>query len=165
MSKVESFSPSIDKDSRILILGSMPGVQSIKAQQYYANPRYQFWRMIYTIFSMPLDQDYNHRILFTRQKGIALWDVISSCNRVGSLDANIENETVHDVKGLLENYPNLRLVAFNGTKAFEVYKKQVGFDDEGVDYRVFPSTSPANTMAFEDKLEAWRTIIDYLSYD
>lgn len=163
MSKVESFHPSIDARSRILILGSIPGVKSIKEQQYYANPRNQFWRIIYSIFSTPLDQDYNDRIFFIRKKGIALWDVISTCYREGSLDSNIENETVNNFRGLFDNYPNLKLVAFNGTKAFEVYKKRVGFDLTRVDYKLLPSTSPAYTMKFESKLKEWETIADYLT--
>lgn len=163
MSKVESFDPSIDAKSRILILGSMPGVKSIEEQQYYANPRNQFWRIIYSIFSAPLDQDYNDRIFFIRKKGIALWDVIRTCYREGSLDSNIENETVNDFRGLFNNYPNLKLVAFNGTKAFEVYKKHVGFDMTRVDYKLLPSTSPANTMKFDSKLQEWETIADYLT--
>ncbi|MEL1134312.1 DNA-deoxyinosine glycosylase [Desulfitobacterium sp. THU1] len=163
MSKVESFAPSIDDRSRILILGSMPGVKSIKEQQYYANPRNHFWKIIYSIFSTPLDQEYNDRIFFIREKGIALWDVISTCYRVGSLDSNIENETVNDFRGLIDNYPNLKLVVFNGTKAFEVYKKRVGFDQPSIDYKLLPSTSPANTMKFEAKLKEWGTIVDYLT--
>lgn len=161
MSKVESFSPWNDKRSRILILGSMPGVQSIKKQQYYANPRNQFWPIIYSLFSEPLDRNYNERIFFIQEKGIALWDVIRTCCRTGSLDSKIESETVNDFKGLFNNYPNLKLVAFNGTKAFEVYKKRVGFDLASIEYKLLPSTSPANTMKFETKLKEWRAITDY----
>jgi hypoxanthine-DNA glycosylase len=163
MNEVESFPPCIDTNSRVLILGSMPGVQSIEAQQYYANPRNQFWLIVYSIFSMPLDQDYNERISFIRKKGIALWDVIRTCYRVGSLDSNIENEKVNDFKWLYMNYPNLKLVAFNGTKAFAVYKKRVGFDLNRVVYKLLPSTSPANTMKFEEKLKEWEAIVEYLT--
>ena len=162
MNKVESFHPIIDAGSRILILGSMPGVKSIEEQRYYAHSRNQFWRIIYSIFSIPLGQNYNDRIHFLSSKGIALWDVINTCTRIGSLDSNIENESVNDFSRLFNDYPNLRLVAFNGTKAFEVYKRRVGFDIASVQYKLLPSTSPANTMRFEEKLEKWRAIEDYL---
>ena len=163
MSNLESFSPIIDARSRILILGSMPGAKSIEEQQYYANPRNQFWQIIYSLFSTPIDHDYNDRILFLRNKGIALWDVISTCTRVGSLDPKIENESVNDFSKLFEDYPNIKLVAFNGTKAFEVYKRRVSFDQTSIDYRLLPSTSPANTRKFEAKQKEWEKILDYIS--
>lgn len=162
MSYVESFYPIIDATSRVLVLGSMPGVQSIIEQRYYANPHNQFWRIIYSLFMTPLDLDYDTRIQFIRKKGIALWDVIETCQRKGSLDSNIENEIVNDFESLFNNYPNLKLVAFNGTKAFETYRKWVGFELAQVDYKQLPSTSPANTIKFEEKLKQWEVILDYL---
>lgn len=162
MSYVESFYPIIDATSRVLVLGSMPGVQSIMEQQYYANPHNQFWRIIYSLFMTPLDLDYDTRIQFIRKKGIALWDVIETCQRKGSLDSNIENEIVNDFESLFNNYPNLKLIAFNGTKAFGTYRKWVGFELAQVDYKQLPSTSPANTIKFEEKLKQWEIILDYL---
>lgn len=163
MSNVESFYPIIDTTSRVLVLGSMPGVQSIMEQRYYANPKNQFWRLIYSIFMTPLDTNYDNRIQFIQKKGIALWDVIETCHRVGSLDSNIENEIVNDFQNLFNNYPNLKLVAFNGSKAFETYRKRVGFALARIDYKPLPSTSPANTIKFEEKLKQWGIIVDYLN--
>jgi TDG/mug DNA glycosylase family protein len=162
MGYVESFYPVIDAKSRVLVLGSMPGVQSIMEQRYYANPHNQFWRIIYSLFEKPLDSDYDNRIQFVREKGIALWDVIETCQRVGSLDSNIEKEVVNDFKSLFNNYPNLRLLAFNGTKAFGTYRKSVGLELARVDYKQLPSTSPANTLKFEEKFKQWEVILDYL---
>ena len=90
-------------------------------------------------------------------------DVIRTCYRVGSLDSNIENEKVNDFEWLYRNYPNLKLVAFNGTKAFAVYKRKVGFDLNRLAYKLLPSTSPANTMKFAEKLKEWETIVEPLS--
>lgn len=158
MKEVNSFQPIINKEARILVLGSMPGVQSLQAQQYYANPRNQFWRIIYTLFAVPYDPNYSKRIDFIQNKGIALWDVIEKCQRTGSLDSNIQKPAVNDFKKLFIYYPELKLIAFNGTKSFELFKKHVGLEREGMVYKLLPSTSPANTMSFEDKMEQWQII-------
>jgi len=162
MSEVGSFQPIINPNSRVLVLGSMPGVQSITEQKYYANPRNQFWEIIYEVFSTPLEQCYDSRLEFIRNKGIALWDVIDKCRRIGSLDSNIENASVNDFEFLYSNYPNLKLVVFNGAKAHELYKKQVGCNRSNLDYKLLPSTSPAHTMKYEEKLKQWSIIADYL---
>lgn len=163
MDKAESFQPIIDQRARVLILGSMPGVQSLNEQRYYANPRNHFWRIMQAILSMPGGLDYEDRIEFLQQTGVALWDVIASCERRGSLDTHIKNETVNDFDNLFLAYPAIRLVAFNGTKAFTVYKKRVefgGMDD--ITYKLMPSTSAANTIPFEHKCQQWRVILDFL---
>ncbi len=162
MNKVESFEPIIDPSARVLILGSMPGVQSLHEQRYYANPNNHFWSIIYAVFSMPIEVEYEKRIQFLRDKRIALWDVIKSCDRVGSLDTNIKDETVNDFEQLFACYPSLKLIVFNGQKAFATYKKHVGFDLLEAEYLSLPSTSPANTMKFENKLEQWKLILEYV---
>lgn len=162
MSKVESFKPIIDTASRVLVLGSMPGVQSLREQRYYANPNNQFWRIVYSLFTMPFDPDYDSRVRFILSKGIALWDVIETCYREGSSDSNIKNEKVNDFPSLFADYHNLALVVFNGTKAFETYMKQVGFELARIEYQHLPSTSPAYTIKFEEKLKQWEMILDYL---
>jgi len=162
MSEIESFKSIINHTSRVLVLGSMPGVQSLKEQRYYANPNNHFWRIIYAIFNKPLDSDYDKRIHFIQNKGIALWDVIETCHRVGSLDARIKNEVVNDFRQLFSDYPNLVMVVFNGVKAFETYKKRVGFGLSPIEYIQLPSTSPANTIKFEEKLKQWKVMLDYL---
>jgi TDG/mug DNA glycosylase family protein len=121
----------------------MPGAQSITEQKYYANPRNQFWKIIYAVLSTPFEQCYESRLEFIQNKGIALWDVIDKCRRIGSLDSNIEKASVNDFESLYSNYPNLKLVVFNGAKAHELYKKQVGFNRSDLNYKLLPSTSPA----------------------
>ncbi|MDQ7096781.1 DNA-deoxyinosine glycosylase [Desulfosporosinus sp. PR] len=162
MSRVQSFQPIIDRQARVLILGSMPGVQSLREQQYYANPHNQFWRILYTLFSSPLDLDYSRRLKFIEDKGIALWDVIAACNREGSLDTNIKNETVNDFPTLFNTCSNLTAVVFNGTKAYETYRKRVGFNLPNLIYKQLPSTSPANTLGFAEKLKQWAIILSFL---
>lgn len=157
--KIRSFPPIIDGRSRLLILGSMPGVESLRLQQYYANPRNQFWAMIFTIFHAPPSQDYEKKISFLKSKKIALWDVIENCQREGSLDSNIREEKVNDFRGLFKAYPDIETVIFNGGKAYETYKKWVGFDAvKDLAYLKLGSSSPANTKRMEDKLKEWSII-------
>jgi G:T/U mismatch-specific DNA glycosylase len=99
---------------------------------------------------------------FILNMGIALWDVIDKCRRIGSLDSNIEKAAVNDFESLYSKYPNLKLVVFNGAKAYELYKKQVGCNRSDLDYKLLPSTSPAHTMKYEEKLKQWSVIADYL---
>ncbi|AFM40770.1 G:T/U mismatch-specific DNA glycosylase [Desulfosporosinus acidiphilus SJ4] len=160
---LHSFQPIIDSTSRILILGSMPGVQSLKEQRYYANPQNQFWRILYTIFSVPFDSDYQQRISFIRSQRIALWDVIATCHREGSLDSNIKDERVNDFHRLFETCTALTLVLFNGAKAYEIFKKRVGFNFSNLSFRQLPSTSPANTIKLEEKINQWAIIREFLA--
>ncbi|KLU66669.1 uracil DNA glycosylase superfamily protein [Desulfosporosinus acididurans] len=159
---LQSFLPIIDYTSRILVLGSMPSVQSLREQQYYANPRNQFWRIIYTIFSASLESDYIRRIEFIRSKRIALWDVIATCHREGSLDSKIKGEKANDFHQLFNTYTNLELVVFNGSKAYATFRKQVGFDFTNVSFKQLPSTSPANTIKLEEKICQWSIIRSFL---
>lgn len=87
--KIKSFEPLVDKESKVLILGSMPGVMSLNKQQYYGNPRNHFWKIIYSLFNEVEDELYEQKKAFLLRKGIALWDVINNCYREGSLDSNI----------------------------------------------------------------------------
>ncbi|HZW81975.1 MAG TPA: DNA-deoxyinosine glycosylase [Candidatus Deferrimicrobium sp.] len=163
MSEAKSFQPIIDPTSKVLILGSMPGVQSLEQQKYYANPQNQFWRIIYSIFDTPLDPDYQHRIAFIKGKGIGLWDVLESCDREGSLDSNIRNEKANDFVSLFKTFPNIHCVLFNGTKAYEAFRKGVGFDRFGsTTFKRMPSTSPANAQKFEQKLSEWYVLLNYI---
>lgn len=162
----KSFEPVIRSSSRILILGSMPGEESLRKREYYGNPRNQFWRILYSLFGREKDEVYEKRLEFALEHKIALWDVIESCQREGSLDSNIKEPSPHDFAWLYETYPQIQGVVFNGGKAYEVYRRQVGLMlKEGLGYLALPSTSPANTLRYEDKLEKWRSIIEYLGED
>ena len=164
MSQVTSFLPQLDFSTRILVLGSMPGVQSLRQQQYYANHLNQFWRIIYSIFDAPLDQEYDKRLEFIKSKGIGLWDVLESCIRSGSLDSSIKSEKVNDFGDLLQSHPNIKYVLFNGTKAYEAFRKGIGFERfDSIGFFKLPSTSTANTEKFDQKLKEWTSIFDLIS--
>lgn len=164
MDRQRSFAPIIGEGSKVLILGSMPGKRSLEEQQYYAYPGNQFWKLIYWIFEIPMDQDYDKRVQFLKDKGIALWDVIESCYRKGSLDSEIREEKVNDFNGLFEKYSNVKLVAFNGAKAYHTFEKRVGFNFPNIVIKQLPSTSPANVMSFERKTKEWEIIRSFISH-
>lgn len=158
---LSSFLPIVDEHSRVLILGSMPGVESLRLQQYYANPRNQFWKIIYSLFNKEPNSNYEERIAFIKSKKIAVWDVIETCYREGSLDSNIQAEKVNDFSALFEAYPNLKTVLFNGGKAYETYKKWIGFGTiPNLTFHKLTSSSPANTRKYEEKLREWVVIQD-----
>lgn len=159
--------PVIDSSTKVLIVGSMPGKQSLEKQQYYGNPRNHFWPILGEILEVNIPDDYERRLKLLKSNHIGLWDTIESCERKGSLDAAIRNEKPNDFKALFEQYPNIELVLFNGGKAFEVFKKHIGFEVlVGRAYQKMPSTSPIpgkNIKSFEEKLEDWRVMQSYLS--
>ncbi|WP_373232845.1 DNA-deoxyinosine glycosylase [Cohnella sp.] len=163
--KVESFPPVIDSHSRILILGSMPGAASLKAYQYYGNPRNYLWTILYALFGggRKPDPEYENRLSFALSHGIALWDAIAICEREGSLDSNIRQVIPNDIPGLLRRYPGVITLVCNGTKSFTELNKHYGSDPEIMQRAVLrmPSTSPIPTKHYrglEDRLEAWRGI-------
>jgi len=163
MALCKSFPPIINTESRVLILGSMPGGVSLQKQQYYAHPNNKFWTIIFSVLEITMPNSYEERVECIRKRGIAVWDVIASCNREGSLDSAIKDEVANELSALFECYPEIRLVAFNGIKARQVYKKYVDLrPDKQVEYITLPSTSPALTKSLEDKIKAWRVIAKYL---
>ena len=146
MNNCKSFKPSIDNNSRILILGSMPGVKSLEEQQYYAHPQNRFWKVMGNICNEPKlpELDYETRLKILLNNNIALWDTIKSCKREGSLDSDIQNEKPNDIRKLLKTYPNIETICLNGNKSYIAYKKY--FPDLLGKYTCLkmPSTSPAN---------------------
>ena len=162
MSSIQSFEPVIDDQSKIIILGSIPGVQSLEKQQYYGNARNQFWEIIYTLLGATPDSDYADKKLFLLNNSIALWDVIDSCCREGSLDSDIKNERVNDFGSLFKIYPNIKAVFFNGQKAYKIFKKKVGLNFADKKFYNFPSTSPAYTLALDKKIESWKDLLNEL---
>lgn len=159
MKILKSFPPVINSSSRVLVLGSMPGTESLLKNQYYANNRNHFWKIIYALFDSEPDQSYEKRISFLLSKNIALWDVIDNCSREGSLDSKIKNEQPNDLEGLIRSYPGIKYILFNGTKAYDSFRKHPGFNELwGLTYIKLPSTSPAHAVKFENKLIAWSVI-------
>jgi len=143
--KKSGFSPIIDKNTEILILGSLPSDISIKTGEYYANPQNQFWRIIFAIFNngIPLYQYHEKTNLLLKNK-IGLWDVLTEADRKGSLDSNIQSEILNDFSGLFKDYPNIRKLAFNGDKAFKFYlRMKAGVPQK--ELVLLTSSSSANT--------------------
>lgn len=160
---IQGFAPVIDQHSHILILGSMPSEESLRRQEYYANPRNQFWRIMEILFSSENIIPYIQKLEFVLRHQLALWDVIAACERAGSLDSNIKSPEPNAFAELFIQYPNLHFVAFNGQKAFDIYRRKVGFNlKEGLIYQPLPSTSPANTMSLERKVDEWKILKDWL---
>lgn len=162
MSLAEGFPPVARPDARILILGSLPGQRSIAEQQYYAHPQNAFWRIMEALFGV--SGDYEQRCRQITENGIALWDVLHSSVRPGSMDADIQlqSASVNDFETFLVEHPDIRLIAFNGKKAEQLFGRLVGAEPAGphIRRRGLPSTSPAYaSMSFSGKLTAWRAAL------
>lgn len=161
-------SPVIGKDSRILILGTMPGDESLRLQQYYAHRNNQFWRILGEVYGEPVAADYSKRLEFLHRKGLALWDVLRSADRAGSLDSGIRNSIANNFADLLMNYANLKVIVFNGGRAQALFRRNVEGSQSSVAGSsmrkvLMPSTSPTpgrNVLKFEEKVEHWRSLAD-----
>ena len=161
----QSFPPICHPDATILILGSLPGKRSLEAQQYYAQPRNAFWRIMGEFFDAGPELSYQERTRRLTRHAIALWDVVASAERPGSLDSSIvaSSVTVNDFHTLFETYRRIKLVCFNGAKAAELFLRRVlpelNGDCAHIGYERLPSTSPAHAaMPFEKKLERWSIV-------
>ena len=158
--RIHSFPPIIRKGCRILILGSMPSVTSLEKYQYYGHKQNDFWPMMFDMFGQTYTEDYSKKQELLLSYDIALWDVLSSCERDGSLDSNIINETPNDIVGLIEEYPTIEYIIFNGGKSYQSFKKYFSNLLMQKEYLKMPSTSPAYTLKKEEKRKQWRKILD-----
>lgn len=169
MRRVQCFAPVADARARVLILGSMPGRASLRAGQYYAHPHNAFWRIVGELAGAGRELPYDQRLRALRASGIALWDVLASCARPSSLDADIEHGSLvaNDFAAFFARHPRIARVYFNGTKAEECYRRRVlpALGQDGMAYQRLPSTSPANaSIPYARKLAAWRTIVSHPAY-
>lgn len=151
-----SFAPIVDESCRALILGSMPGEESLRKQEYYGYPRNAFWRLISGDLH---ERSYTEKCAYMLSRNIALWDVLASAERKGSLDSNIKNEVPNDFDKFLRQYPNIKHIFFNGGKAKSAFEKY--FTDLYLEYdcTLLPSSSPAYTLAFEEKRKVWHAAL------
>lgn len=150
-----SFPPIVDQQTRLLILGSLPGRKSLAEARYYAHPQNQFWRLLGSALDEPLsDLDYEERLARLRARGVGLWDCVAEAEREGSLDGAIRNHRPNALAELVSSLPGLRLVAFNGGKASAIGRRLL----DGVPMLTLPSSSPAYTIGFAGKLDAWRAL-------
>ncbi len=158
---LRSFPPAVSKGVRVLVLGSMPGVESLRQQQYYAHPRNAFWPIMGRLFGFSPALPYEQRLEALNRAGVALWDSLAGCERSGSLDSNIREPVPNDIPGLLEQYPEIHAVFCNGTASYQFLKKYHGplFGRPDLVIRQLPSTSPAAAIySFEQKLKCWTAV-------
>ncbi|WP_347217380.1 DNA-deoxyinosine glycosylase [Chryseobacterium sp.] len=160
--RISSFPPLIDDQSEILILGSIPGVKSLEMQQYYAHPQNKFWKIILELLNEEFTEDYSKRIETLKKHHIALWDVIDSCERKGSLDSEIKNEEANQIAELLEDHPNVKAIFCNGGKSYKNLQKLLGKNYK-LPIVLMPSTSPLHTISFEKKFEEWKKVLEFVS--
>ena len=153
--------PIADPDARLLILGNMPSVMSLAAAEYYGNPRNAFWRIAGELFGFEVDEPYPRRVEALRRNGVAVWDVLHSCRRPGSLDSAVDPASMvaNDFAAFFAAHPAIERVYFNGAAAQHNYARLVRIDAD-VSYLRLPSTSPAQTMSYTDKLAAWRVVTE-----
>lgn len=166
MSRVYSFPPLAKADAKILILGSMPGVASLDAYEYYAHPRNAFWKIIESIFNIDHTLDYSVRCDQLTEQGIAVWDVLQSCQRQGSLDSNIEKDSMqaNDFMSFFTAHKNINSVLFNGGMAEQSFnryvKKELADELQPLSFHRLPSTSPAHAaLTVEEKISEWNSVI------
>lgn len=162
--RVFSFPAIATPEASILILGSMPGAASLDAGEYYAHPRNGFWPIMAGVLGLDATARYEDRIAALQAAGIALWDVLKACRRSGSLDSNIEPDSieVNDFAAFFAAHPRISRVCFNGGTAERYYRHRVQaiLTRPDLHYTRLPSTSPAHAaMSFAAKAEAWRAAL------
>lgn len=157
------FAPVVDENTRLLVLGSLPGDASLKAAQYYAHPQNGFWRLVGGVIGRDVHAlPYAERLEALKAAGVGLWDVIASAERPGSLDAAIRSPEAADLRGLIAGLPKLRAVAFNGATAAKGGRRALN-DIEGLSLIDLPSSSPAHTRPLSEKAESWNRLRVFLA--
>ena len=148
--------PVIAHDTRLLLLGSFPGVASLAAQQYYAHPRNRFWELVGDVIGVDLRAlAYAERLDALRAHRVGVWDVIAEAERQGSLDSAIRGHAPNPLVDLLRTLPQLRAIGFNGGTSARIGRRQLEAGGQALTLLDLPSSSPAYTLAFEDKRRAW----------
>jgi hypoxanthine-DNA glycosylase len=158
------FAPLAAPDARILVLGTLPGPQSLQAHQYYAHPRNAFWPIFAALLAPFLD-DYAARVRALTNAGVAVWDVLAEAPREGALDSRIQRTRAkpNDFEAFFSAHPQVRVVLFNGAEAARLYHRFVmpalPPARQGLALEVLPSTSPTRTLPLKDKLAAWEAAL------
>ncbi len=154
---IEAFPPILPSKPHTLILGTMPGVRSLEANQYYAHPQNQFWKLMGDIYGAGPALPYCARVQILKERGIAVWDVVRACTRNGSMDADIRNEIPNDFAEFYRQHPTIELVVFDSLTAEGIYKRRVlPTLTKQLRYVRVPSPSPANArLPYSAKLTLW----------
>jgi len=147
---------------RVLLLGSFPGARSLREQQYYANPRNQFWQLLSPVIGVDLvPLGYADRLATLLAHRIGLWDVVATARRAGSLDSALRDIAPRDLHAVAARLPDLRAMGFNGATAFKIGQRQLG-QSPAIKCLLLPSSSPAHTVGLAAKAEQWRLLASYL---
>lgn len=154
--RIYGFEPVWRADARMLVLGSMPSVESLYQSFYYAHPRNAFWPMMAEILGEAVPTTIPQKKDMLLRHRIALWDTVGSCERAGSLDSAIREPVANDFQFLFRNCPDIGHIFFNGAAAHQLYCRLVAKEDARRVYHRLPSTSPAYTLKYEIKRELWR---------
>ena len=157
--RLDGLAPVLDANTRLIVLGSFPGVASLRAQQYYGHPRNHFWPILAALWGTDLvAATYPQRLAEARRRSLGLWDVYASCRREGSLDSAIEQARLNDLASLRQRAPGLRAIVHNGGESARAMARTRAL---GVAVLRLPSTSPANaSWSFERKLAAWQAAFE-----
>ena len=160
----QGLQPLVGVNPRILILGSLPGDESLRKQEYYGNPRNMFWDVMSGILGEDAPELYPEKTDYLKRHNIALWDVLHSAEREGSLDANIQNEEFNDIEGFLSEHPSIKVIATNGGKAEKSFKKYLRSHRSLRNTRILfcKSTSAMSLCSgwnLERLIEQWRELI------
>lgn len=164
-SLLQGLPPLLHDNTRLVVLGSFPGVASLRAQQYYGHPHNQFWKIVATLLTVDtahaatvLAMPYVERAQWLLSQGVGVWDVYAACEREGSLDTAIQNAQTNDLQSLRHRCPVLQAIAHNGGESFKHAKHTRAL---GLSVYRLPSTSPANaSWSFQRKLDAWREVFN-----
>lgn len=154
-----SFAPISNSETKILILGTLPGDKSLELGEYYGHARNRFWRIIATITNNEIPQDYDAKKLLLLKSKIGVWDIAHKAHRKGSLDSAIVNEVPNDITSFINQHKNLKVIGFNGLKSEALYNRYFQ-RQAGINYFLLPSSSPANAkIDFERICAIWREML------
>lgn len=158
---LNSFEPVVNEETTTLIIGTMPGIASLKAQEYYGNKRNIFWTLVFDILGeRNTDAKYSERLNVLLKHQIGLWDSLAACEREGSLDSNIRKEIPNDFPALFRQYPSINRLLFNGQSSFRFFVRSYGAPKE-MEYYILPSSSPANAMKnYAEKRLLWQEALN-----
>ena len=163
MTLKRSFAPVVDKRTKLLICGSLPGDRSLAAQRYYAHPQNQFWRLLSPVVGSDLvPLDYEDRLATLLDAHIGLWDVVATATRAGSSDAAIRDHAPNDLEQLAVRLPQLRGIAFNGGTAYKIGRRLMEEPARRYELIALPSSSPLHTIGLVVKQGAWTALRAYL---
>jgi hypoxanthine-DNA glycosylase len=163
MTRKASFAPVAGPGTRLLLLGSLPGEASLRAERYYAHPQNQFWRLVGSVIGREdfHGLGYAARLAVLADARIGLWDVVADAVRAGSLDGAIRDHRPNDLRRLIATLPELRAIGFNGGTAARIGRRLIG-DPGRIALLDLPSSSPAYTLSFAEKRRLWAVLGEFL---